>query len=146
MDRVKQMVRRWQKFSCAGSFSSAPAMESEWRKGGGEGDAAALLPEGGALTVYVGRERRRYVLGDEYVNHPLFKSLLARKSAREALDRGSSPGNPPDFSSSAAALEQEMCIPCEVVLFEHLLWILSSDDAAEIRDSAEELVDFYAWA
>ncbi|EFJ22012.1 hypothetical protein SELMODRAFT_416965 [Selaginella moellendorffii] len=102
-------------------------MESEWRKGGGEGDAAALLPEGGALTVYVGRERRR-------------------KSAREALDRGSSPGNPPDFSSSAAALEQEMCIPCEVVLFEHLLWILSSDDAAEIRDSAEELVDFYAWA
>ncbi|OWM74353.1 auxin-responsive protein SAUR76-like [Punica granatum] len=73
--------------------------------------------------VYVGKSRRRYLVGPEVVHHPLFLELVERSG-----------GHSEDDSSSIHV------VACEVVLFEHLLWMLENAD--ESMDG--QLVDFYA--
>lgn len=68
-------------------------------------------------AVYVGKSRRRYYISSEVAEHPVFQELLERSGDRDTVD-------------------------CEVVLFEHLLWMLENADPQP--DSLEELVDLYA--
>ncbi|XP_062091212.1 auxin-responsive protein SAUR76 [Humulus lupulus] len=76
--------------------------------------------------VYVGKSRRRYLVGSEVIDHPLFRELVGR-SAAAADDSG-------DIDTVNVA--------CEVVLFEHLLWMLENADPQP--ESLDELVEFYA--
>ncbi|KAJ4708840.1 Auxin responsive SAUR protein [Melia azedarach] len=71
--------------------------------------------------VYVGKSRRRYLISSDIIDHPLFKELAERSS---------------DDSSDTVH------VSCEVVLFEHLLWMLENADPQP--ESLDELVDFYA--
>ncbi|XP_042429495.1 auxin-responsive protein SAUR76-like [Zingiber officinale] len=71
--------------------------------------------------VYVGKSRRRYLISSPLVEHRLFQ-VLARRSAAD-------PG--------AAVV-----VGCEVVLFEHLLWMLENGDPPP--ESIDELVELYA--
>ncbi|KAM0000530.1 putative small auxin-up RNA [Helianthus debilis subsp. tardiflorus] len=68
-------------------------------------------------AVYVGKSRRRYYVSSEVAEHPVFQELVERSGDRDTVD-------------------------CEVVLFEHLLWMLENADPQP--DSLEELVDLYA--
>ncbi|KAL4589375.1 hypothetical protein LXL04_002281 [Taraxacum kok-saghyz] len=68
-------------------------------------------------AVYVGKSRRRYHISSEVAEHPVFQELVERSGDGETVD-------------------------CEVVLFEHLLWMLENADPQP--DSLEELVDLYA--
>lgn len=70
--------------------------------------------------VYVGKSRRRYLVSSDVIEHPLFRELVERSG------------------------ESEECVTvgCEVVLFEHLLWMLENADPQP--ESLEELVDFYS--
>ncbi|KAJ7544164.1 hypothetical protein O6H91_09G066800 [Diphasiastrum complanatum] len=61
----------------------------------------------GCLAVYVGRERRRFVVPNQHLNHHLFKSLLD-DSAKEF-----------GFHYIGGII-----IPCEVRLFQYLLWLI----------------------
>lgn len=70
-------------------------------------------------TVYVGKSRRRYLISSQLVDHPLFRVLADKSSSGEGLTVG-----------------------CEVVLFEHFLWMLGNADPHP--DSLQELVQFYA--
>uniref|UniRef100_A0A7N0V9S2 Small auxin up regulated protein n=1 Tax=Kalanchoe fedtschenkoi TaxID=63787 RepID=A0A7N0V9S2_KALFE len=79
------------------------------------------------LPVYVGKSRRRYLVDSETVNNPIFRELVERSSSSEA---------------EAEAEEDAVLISCEVVLFEHLLWMLHNASNAEWQVS--ELVEFYA--
>ncbi|KAK4746848.1 hypothetical protein SAY87_025885 [Trapa incisa] len=82
------------------------------------------LGDGDLLPVYVGKSRRRYMVGPEVVRHPLFQELVGRSG-------GYSDG----FSGSVDVAA------CEVVLFEHLLWMLENAD-----DSMDgQLAEFYAY-
>ncbi|KAI6682088.1 hypothetical protein NL676_035969 [Syzygium grande] len=79
--------------------------------------------------VYVGKSRRRYLVGPAVLRHPLFRELVER----------SSPGAdcaPNDDDAAAVS------VACEVVLFEHLLWMLENADPQP--GSIDELVEFYA--
>ncbi|KAE8650887.1 hypothetical protein Csa_001247 [Cucumis sativus] len=67
------------------------------------------------------KSRRRYLLSSDVVHHPLFQELVDK--------------------SSPNSEEQGLVISCEVVLFEHLLWML--ENAATQLGSADELVQFY---
>ncbi|KAF5748393.1 hypothetical protein HS088_TW04G00346 [Tripterygium wilfordii] len=69
--------------------------------------------------VYVGKSRRRYLISSDVLDHPLFKELA-------------------EWSSESNTLT----VSCEVVLFEHLLWMLENADPQP--ESLEELVEFYA--
>ncbi|XP_019193343.1 PREDICTED: auxin-responsive protein SAUR50-like [Ipomoea nil] len=71
--------------------------------------------------VYVGKSRRRYLVGSDIIDHPLFRELAER---------------------SGSYSDESIAVGCEVVLFEHLLWMLENADPQP--ESLDELVDFYA--
>ncbi|CAF2083698.1 hypothetical protein HID58_021747 [Brassica napus] len=84
--------------------------------------------------VYVGKSRRPYMLSSHVIDHPLFQELLDR-SSRFMEER-----------------HKTILVACEVVLFEHLLWMLNNscsdhnddDDDCE-GGSVEELAEFYTY-
>ncbi|KAE8722899.1 putative complex I intermediate-associated protein 30-like [Hibiscus syriacus] len=69
-------------------------------------------------AVYVGKSRRRYLVRSEIICHPLFQELIDRSGGNGGV-----------------------MVSCEVVLFDHLLWMLENDGAQ--LGSMEELVEFY---
>ncbi|KAK3213327.1 hypothetical protein Dsin_018033 [Dipteronia sinensis] len=73
--------------------------------------------------VYVGKSRRRYLVSSDIVDHPLLKELAERSSVSSDND-------------------DTINVSCEVVLFEHLLWMLENADPQP--ESLDELVEFYA--
>ncbi|XP_074267171.1 auxin-responsive protein SAUR76 [Silene latifolia] len=81
--------------------------------------ASNSIESSNLIPVYVGQTRRRYMVSAEVVGHPLFQELV--------IDSG---------------YGEEVSVGCEVVLFEHLLWML--DNADPQPESLDELVDFYA--
>ncbi|CAI0627815.1 unnamed protein product [Linum tenue] len=72
---------------------------------------------GDLQPVYVGKSRRRYLLSPDIVDHPLFRELAERS-------------------------DNDIRVGCEVVMFEHLLWMLENADP--LPESVDELADFYA--
>ncbi|KAE8687583.1 hypothetical protein F3Y22_tig00111013pilonHSYRG00181 [Hibiscus syriacus] len=71
--------------------------------------------------VYVGKSRRRYLISSDIIESPLFRELAERSGEQN---------------------DAVINVSCEVVLFEHLLWMLENGDPQ--LESLEELVDFYA--
>lgn len=94
--------------------------------GGGRGSDSSEFSASGNGTnlcpVFVGKSRRRYLVSSDVIDHPLF---------RELVERGGSGGG-----------ADEIAVGCEVVLFEHLLWMLENADPQP--ESLDELVDFYS--
>ncbi|KAK7363346.1 hypothetical protein VNO77_05486 [Canavalia gladiata] len=76
-------------------------------------------------AVYVGKSRRLYRVSSDVVDHPVFRELVER--SRE----------------STQPQHDTINVACEVVLFEHLLWMLENADPQP--ESLDELVDFYAY-
>ncbi|XP_007024731.2 PREDICTED: uncharacterized protein LOC18596286 [Theobroma cacao] len=115
LTKLKSAIKRWPSFTKLTRSSSA---------------IAAAEPEDKAIprdlhAVYVGKSRRRYLVGSEIICHPLLQELIDRSSGGDGNDDGGG----------------EVVVSCEVVLFEHLLWMLENDGAQ--LGSMEELVDFY---
>ncbi|KAB1218313.1 hypothetical protein CJ030_MR3G026193 [Morella rubra] len=70
-------------------------------------------------AVYVGKSRRRYLLSSEIIDHPVFQELVDK----------------------SGEYHEGVAVACEVVLFEHLLWML--ENAETQLGSMDELVEFY---
>ncbi|KMZ57613.1 SAUR-like auxin-responsive protein family [Zostera marina] len=87
-------------------------------------------------TVLVGKTRRKYMITSQVAYHPLFRILVQRSSLKL------SGGQNVDCYSDQHTDKSEIVVCCEVVLFEHLLWMLENADTSS--DSVDELVDFYA--
>lgn len=77
-------------------------------------------------TVFVGSTRKRYVISSKYLNHPLLKALI-NKSKQKGSD------------------ESVLVVNCEVVLFDHLLWMLENADPKFSSESLEELAELYVF-
>ncbi|XP_039043174.1 auxin-responsive protein SAUR76-like [Hibiscus syriacus] len=71
--------------------------------------------------VYVGKSKRRYLISSDVVENPLFRELAKRSGEDE---------------------DDVIKVSCEVVLFDHLLWMLENGDPEP--ESLAELVEFYA--
>lgn len=82
----------------------------------------------GCLAVYVGQERQRFVINAQNLNHAVFRCLL-QKSAEEY-----------GFNHNGG-----LFIACEVVLFEHVLWLIETNDPSLCTMEIDELVGFYAY-
>ncbi|KAJ6838367.1 uncharacterized protein M6B38_297590 [Iris pallida] len=91
-------------------------------------DAAAA--GGAAAVVFVGSSRRRYTISAKHLSHPLINALIDR------------PEGGPDE-------EEKISVKCEVVLFDHLLWMLENahPDAVAVADASqlEELAQLYSY-
>ena len=64
-------------------------------------------------------------MNSDVIDHPLFQELVDRSSS----------------SSYSAGFDDGVVVACEVVLFEHLLWMLESSETQ--LGSMDELVEFY---
>ncbi|KAL4180813.1 hypothetical protein AMTRI_Chr12g267970 [Amborella trichopoda] len=114
--KIKGMLKRWQslgRMSRSGSsISSMP--RNVMVSDSGEGMA------GNYREVYVGKSRRRLLVSHEVLNHPVVRELVGE----------------PEVDGGVPV------VGCELVLFEHLLWILENSDHSP--ESLDELVDLYA--
>ena len=86
------------------------------------------VPEG-YLVVYVGEERRRFVIKTKYLSHPVFRALLNKSAEEYGYEH-------------KGGLE----IACEVDFFEHLLWLIESNNPSLSSMEFEELEGFYAYS
>lgn len=77
-------------------------------------------------TIFVGSTRKRYVISSKYLNHPLLNALI-NKSKQKDSD------------------ENVLVVNCEVVLFDHLLWMLENADPKLGSESLEELAELYVF-
>nr|XP_043622357.1 auxin-responsive protein SAUR76 [Erigeron canadensis] len=86
--------------------------------------------------VYVGSTRKRYVISSKYLCHPLVNALIEKVKTN-----GDVHDNDNDNDNNVVSV-----INCEVVLFDHLLWMLdnNADLNASTTDSLDELAELYS--
>ena len=108
LTKLKSVIKRWQSMGKTG-------------RANGSAIAAATPSDDDRdlQAVYVGKSRRRYLVGSDVTEHPLFRELAERSGDSDTIN-----------------------VACEVVLFEHLLWMLENADPQP--ESMAELVEFYA--
>ncbi|CAN1157976.1 Auxin-responsive protein SAUR76 [Linum perenne] len=80
-------------------------------------------------TVFVGSTRKRYVISSKCLSHPVVNALIDKSSTDD--------DNNNDDDRTAV-------VKCEVVLFDHLLWMLDNADPNSI-ESLQELADLYVF-
>ncbi|XP_073004957.1 auxin-responsive protein SAUR76-like [Typha latifolia] len=120
------MIKRWHSSSrISRSASSSMSQDDDTWRSPSLASASFHGDEvpSGFHPVYVGKSRRRYLISSVLVGHPLFRNLV-------------------DRSGGVAGGVAGTVVGCEVVLFEHLLWMLENADPPP--ESLDELVDFYA--
>ncbi|KAK8971360.1 hypothetical protein KSP40_PGU013914 [Platanthera guangdongensis] len=124
LNKLRCIIKRWNstgrisRGSGGGGEGSGRLPEEEaWRPESFHGDD---VPHG-FHPVYVGKSRRRYLVSSDLLDRPLFQTLIDRSGG------GGGGGH---------------VVGCEVVLFEHLLWMLENADPK--TESLDELVDFYS--
>lgn len=114
--KLKSVLKKLNSFNNSKRQSRSPSSSSI----AAATDDEYFTASGGDLhPVYVGKSRRRYLISSDIIDHPLFRELAERSSDSDTVT-----------------------VPCEVVLFEHLLWMLENADPQP--ESLEELVEFYA--
>lgn len=116
LTKIKSVLKKMQSFKLGRSASSIAAANTS--SDDDSYDAASSTKD--LHTVYVGKSRRRYLITPEVLDNPLFRELVERRSDDE----------------------ESITVGCEVVMFEHLLWMLENADPQP--ESLDELVEFYA--
>jgi hypothetical protein len=112
LTKLKSVLKKWNSFTKQGRVNVSPIASAD------DDDSSTIARD--LHPVYVGKSRRRYLVSSDVVDHPLFRELVERS------------GHSDDTINVA----------CEVVLFEHLLWMLENADPQP--ESLDELVEFYA--
>lgn len=126
MGLIKKTWERCKSFSHGRSsekFPEAPKKSKSWPRITGAAAAAAasleddkrvkkgrVAPEG-CFSVYVGPEKRRFVIKTEYANHPLFKLLLEEAEVEYGYNS-----------------EGPLVLPCNVETFLRVLLEMDSSD------------------
>ncbi|GMY36512.1 auxin-responsive protein SAUR76-like [Fagus crenata] len=112
LTKLKSVLKKWNSFSKQSRPNVSPIVSVE------DDDSSAISRD--LHPVYVGKSRRRYLVSSDVVDHPLFRELAERSGESD----------------------DTINVACEVVLFEHLLWMLENADPQP--ESLDELVEFYA--
>ncbi|CAI0387538.1 unnamed protein product [Linum tenue] len=123
LTKLKSVLKKLNSFNAKlsrGGSSIAAASVADDSNSNSTSSSYSVGGAGDLRPVYVGKSRRRYLLSPDIVDHPLFRELAERS------DCGG----------------DNISVGCEVVLFEHLLWMLENADP--LPESVDELADFYA--
>ncbi|OIW19335.1 hypothetical protein TanjilG_03469 [Lupinus angustifolius] len=115
LTKLKSVLKKWNSFGTKHSHHSVSSVANHDDSPSSRSD---LHP------VYVGKSRRLYRVTSDVVDHPLFRELVERSRDEQQHQH------------------DNINVACEVVLFEHLLWMLENTDPQP--ESLDELVDFYA--
>lgn len=82
-------------------------------------------------TIIVGSSRKRYMISSKHLSHPLLNALIQKSSSSSKQKPGDGDG--------------VIQVKCEVVLFDHLLWMLDNADPSIGPESLEELAELYVF-
>ncbi|KAM0070618.1 putative small auxin-up RNA [Helianthus debilis subsp. tardiflorus] len=85
-----------------------------------DNNASAVAGEEYQKTIFVGSNRKPYLIDPKYLTHPLLNAIIQKSGS-----------------------DDDDVINCEVVLFDHLLWMLQNSDLDLASDSVDELSDLY---
>jgi hypothetical protein len=124
LTKLKSVLKKWNTFTY---YNSNKHNRSSIRAVANEDVDSCALSGQDLRPVFVGKTRRRYLVNSAVVGHPLFRELVDRS-------RDSTEVNNED--------DDEVNVACEVVLFEHMLWMLENSDPQP--ESLDELVDYYS--
>ncbi|XVF79397.1 hypothetical protein PTKIN_Ptkin14bG0218900 [Pterospermum kingtungense] len=127
--KCKTLSRQLGRSSSYSSLRSKSVREDRglWDPMGGDRDRDHHHHQQHYETIYVGRTRKRYVVSSKYLDHPLLNALIERSKQRHGGGG------------------EDILVKCEVVLFDHLLWMLENSDPNLILESLEELADLYVF-
>ncbi|CAK9159251.1 unnamed protein product [Ilex paraguariensis] len=121
MNKLKLVLKRMQSFSKLGRGNGNTIIPAANNSSDDNDEPSTCDKISRDLqTVYVGKSRRRYLVSSDVTDHPLFRELMERSGDND----------------------DSITVGCEVVLFEHLLWMLENADPQP--ESLDELVEFYA--
>lgn len=84
-------------------------------------------------TILVGSTRKRYVISSKYLDHPLLNALIDKSSSNNNKQK------------AGGDHHEAILVKCEVVLFDHLLWMLENADPNLSSESLEELAALYVF-
>ncbi|KAK4259465.1 hypothetical protein QN277_005794 [Acacia crassicarpa] len=116
LTKLKSAIKRWSSLTKLSRSNSCVSVAPS------DVAVAASSNNKDLHLVYVGRSRRRYLVHSDVVDHhPLFQELVNK--------------------SASSAHQDGVVVACQVVLFEHLLWMLETTET--VLDSMDELVQFY---
>ncbi|XAR67227.1 hypothetical protein NMG60_11013707 [Bertholletia excelsa] len=125
LTKLKSVLKKWNSFSklgCPPNGDSSLAAAARHSSSNGD-ENEDIMSTTDLHPVYVGKSRRRYLVTSNVIDNPVFRELIDRSGDNDDNDNS-------------------VTIGCEVVLFEHLLWMLERADPHP--ESLEDLVDYYA--
>ncbi|XP_059641515.1 auxin-responsive protein SAUR78-like [Cornus florida] len=114
LTKIKSALKEWQSITKLHPTNTTSVAVADDRSATEE----AIDVAGTFHPVYVGKCRRRYLVSSQVVDHPVFQVLVNKTDESDEIN-----------------------IACEVVLFDHLLWMLENADSQ--LESMDELVKFY---
>ncbi|CAH8362524.1 unnamed protein product [Eruca vesicaria subsp. sativa] len=82
-------------------------------------------------TVFVGRTKKPYLISKQHLKHPLLNALVEKQQRYEEDDDNNEDGS------------CVIIVKCEVVLFDHLLWMLENGDQGHILESLDDFAHLY---
>lgn len=122
-NRLLQVVSKWSAYkrkmhtlACffrppkCGSLLVEDSKDEKHQKTASNNSKQPTTTPRGYLAMYVGEERRRFLVKTELLNHPLFSILLEKAEEEFGFDH-----------------KGPLSIPCDIALFEHILWQLESN-------------------
>lgn len=117
LSKLKSVLKKMQSFKLSRANSSSIVATNNFSDDDEYSHTSAAK---NLHPIYVGKSRRRYMITSDVLDNPLLRKLV-------------------EYSSDG---EDTITVGCEVVMFEHLLWMLENGDPQP--ESLEELVEFYA--
>ncbi|KAK4594460.1 hypothetical protein RGQ29_018228 [Quercus rubra] len=121
--KCKTLSRQLGRSSSYSSLRSKSSRDELW----GGGDHMQDHDHEHHETIFVGSTRKRYVISSKYLSHPLINALIDKTNKQKAGEENSN----------------ILVVKCEVVLFDHLLWMLENADPNLSSESLEELAELY---
>ncbi|CAI9117600.1 OLC1v1019010C1 [Oldenlandia corymbosa var. corymbosa] len=123
LDKLKLVIKKFiQSFNLKKASHSPMAAASNTDDESDNDIEDSVAINAGLHPIYVGNPRRRYLVSSEVMESPLFKEFMDRSCSSDANDC--------------------VMMGCEVVLFDHLIWILQNTDPKP--QTLDELAKFYA--
>ncbi|KAF8407348.1 hypothetical protein HHK36_006476 [Tetracentron sinense] len=124
--KLKQVMKRWKSMSLGRrSFLSHSDSDSDSDSDSPSGSNRRIPP--GSLAMYVGPERRRFLVPARFLNLPVFVALL--KKSEEEFGYPSNGG---------------LVLPCEVVFFKGVLKVLEKDEPRFRRLELDEFLKMFS--
>lgn len=131
MKKISVILRKCKSLSRLGRSNSYTSLRSKsnreqdliWEE---RASQITLKERDEEAVVFVGSSRRPYVISSKHLKHPLISALI---------------------DQSRLNTEEEISVKCEVVLFDHLLWMLDNADFEVDADESalKELTELYVY-